>query len=180
VGKVASKLSDVATAAMGKFPNLSKIISTETSKFAERVLLRLWGESSKIRSFITSHPLTKPLLHWLGEAARDTSVSRDAWWSKAVGCVKAKGGRQLNSVDFTGQCVCYALTGAVGPGNFGTYVLFFGIDRQWSPLWNIYMVLDFIQMFDRSKGFAVISSASTAIGFPSIGAGATIFYGEIV
>lgn len=178
VGKIVSKLPG-ATKLMAKFPILSKIITGSEEKFAERVLLYLWAESPKLRAAITAYPAVSTILKKLLENRNSVSGAAESWWSAAIGLVSPRGLQTLTESDFPGQCVCYAVTGAVGPGNFGTYVLFFGIDKDWNPISEPTSLVDLTKLEAKSKGIAVISSASVAAGFPSLGAGVTVFWGEI-
>lgn len=177
VGKMVSKLPG-ATKLMGKFPRLSKIITANEKDFAKNVLEFLAKESPKIQGILTKFPKIQTLLDFLVKNRSNASGAAESWWSTAIGLVT--GHNKLTQADFSGQCVCYALTGAAGPGNFGTYVLFFGIDKDWSPISDASTLVDLMKLDNKSKGIAVISSASVGAAFPSLGAGCTIFWGEIV
>jgi len=179
VGAMAAKLPG-ATQFMTRFPVLAKMITGNEEKFSERVLLFLWSSSPKIRAAITAFPAVKNLIEVLVSYRGSASVAAESFWSDAVGLVVGKGVNPLKPSDFSGQCVCYAVTGAVGPGNFGTYVLFFGIDRSWSILSEPSALIDLMRIDAKSKGVAVLAAASVAASFPSLGAGATLFCGEIV
>lgn len=179
VGKIAEKLPG-ATRLMSKFPLLTKIVTASEEKFAQRVILYLWAESPKMRAAVTAFPVINKLLKVLLENRNSASAAAESWWSTAIGLVSGNTTLPLTEADFAGQCVCYAVTGAAGPGNFGTYVLFFGIDKSWSPIQEPSALIDLMKIDAKSKGVAVISSASVAAGLPSLGAGATIFWGEIL
>jgi hypothetical protein len=178
VGKLASKIPG-AQALLSKFPILNKIITGSEEKFAERVLLYLWAQSPKMRSAITAYPKLKPALDWLLQNRNAASGGAQSWWSSAIGLVYGKGSAPLKNGDFSGQCVCYALTLAAGPANAGTYVLFFGLDGSWSPVSDPLAFVDLMRIDAKSKGVAIISSASVSLGLPSLSAGATIFWGEL-
>ena len=110
------------------------------------------------------------------------SGGAENWWSGAIGEVWGSRGRELQKVDFSGPCVCYSVGGTVGPGNFGIYALFFGLDRGFSSLVlsDPMLLVDLNRLEGHAKGFAIISAASASAAIPGLGAGATIFVGEIV
>jgi hypothetical protein len=178
-GKLASKIPG-AQKLMTRFPVIGRIVTGAEEKFAERVLLFLWAESPKLRGAITAFPKLRTALDVLLKNRGSVSGGPEGLWSTAAGLVVGKGSTPLKPNDFAGQCVCYALTMAVGPGNAGTYVLFFGIPASWSPISEPLAFVDLMKVDAKSKGVAIISSAGASLGLPSLSAGATVFWGEIV
>jgi hypothetical protein len=178
IGKMAAKLPGVQQL-MTKFPMLAKIITGSEEKFAERVLLYLWSESPRMRAAVIAFPPLRAALDMLIQNRNAGSYAAESWWAKAIGIVIGKGSTPLQEGDFVGQCVCYAITLAAGPGNAGTYVLFFGLPDSWDPKSEPSAFIDLMKIDAKSKGVAIISSASVALGLPSLSAGATVFWGEI-
>ena len=178
VGKLAAKIPG-AQRLMTKFPMITRIVTGAEEKFAQRVLLYLWTESPKLRAAITAFPVVRTALDMLLQNRNSASYAAESWWSTAIGMVVAKSAPLPESA-FAGQCVCYAVTLAAGPANAGTYVLFFGLPGSWSPLAEPTAFVDLMRIDAKSKGVAVISSASISLGLPSLGAGVTVFWGEIV
>lgn len=76
----------------------------------------------------------------------------------------------LNTRSFYGSCMCYSLTGTIGIGNLGTYILFFGYRG------NMYS-LDF--SLSKFNGCAIISAGGAQLQFPGLSATGTLFVGEI-
>jgi hypothetical protein len=109
-----------------------------------------------------------------------TGGAAEPWWSAAIGLVYGSRGRELQKADFAGPCLCYALTGTVAVGGFGLYVLFFGLDKSWSFWKDANTLYDLNALEGKAKGVAVISAAAVSAQIPGLGAGATVFYGEIV
>jgi hypothetical protein len=60
------------------------------------------------------------------------------------------------------------------------YVLFFGLDKHWKPWNSPFDLVDLMSLEGKAKGVAVMAAASVAAQIPGLGAGATVFYGEIV
>jgi hypothetical protein len=169
----------VIARALGRYPRLAKIITADEGKFEERVLLYLWAKSPQIRAAITKLPFLKPLLDQLLYHRSSLSAAGASWPSAAIGVVIGHG-KPLTRVDFSGQCVCYSVAGMAGPGNVGTYVLFFGVDRSWSPVQDPLSLVDLMKLDAKSRGVAVIAGASLSFGLPALGAGATAYFGEII
>jgi hypothetical protein len=178
IGKIASAIPG-AQKVMNKFPLITRVVAGNEERFADRVIWFIYMKSSMLRDIISSSPKIKWALKLLIDNRTAASGAAESWWSRAIGFVVGKGSAPLKREDFMGHCVCYALTLAAGPGNAGTYVLFFGLPAGWSPINEPMTLLDLMQLDAKSKGVAVISSASVALGLPSLSAGATVFWGEI-
>ncbi len=178
IGKLFAKVPGLSKF-LGRFPLLGGMLTAEEEKFVQRVLLYLWAESPKVRAAITAFPPVRALMAQFIKMRSSLSASDEDWWSAAIGLVDGKGGRTLTKADFSGPCVCYAVTGAAGLLNGGTYVLFFGVDRHWSPMTDPLALIDLTRLEKVSKGVALIAAASASANVPGLSAGATVFFGEI-
>jgi hypothetical protein len=167
IGGLLGKVPGVA-GLFSRFPTLSKFLAADG-------LLSSWVDAQWKVLAVLGPRVTNAM-----EAlAKGISGGASSWPSAAIGLVYGSRGRELNKIDFSGPCLCYAVTGTVAVGGFGTYVLFFGLDPHWKP-WNDPVALvDLMQLEGKAKGVAVIAAASASLQFPGLGAGATIFYGEI-
>lgn len=162
-------------AILTRFPALKQFILREPLN--NDLLLAVIRQQSKIvRVFGPT------IAEAIEKVAAGLSGGLGAFPSGAIGLVSGRGGRELQKADFSGPCICFSVGGTVGPGNFGIFVLFFGLDRSALDLviTNPIVLVDLIQLEAHSKGVAVISAASVSAALPGLGAGATIFFGEIV
>jgi hypothetical protein len=179
IGNLLAKLPGLATL-LSRFPALKQFIMPNAVPLLSNDLLKfVITTRNPIARLFFDHPVIRAqvqrVLTGLSGGAQD-------WWSAAIGEVFGKGGRELSKGDFSGPCICYSVGGAVGPGNFGIFALFFGLDRNALDLIssNPLLLIDLTQLEAHAKGFAIISSASASASIPGLGAGATVFFGEIV
>jgi hypothetical protein len=179
MGKVLSKLPG-AEQLFSRFPIFSKLLTASEDGFSQGLIDFLMKQSAGLQSLVLGNATVKFLLDFWIKNRTAVSAGAESWWSAAVGVVSGRGDKQLAIVDLSGFCVCYAVTGAMGPGNAGIFVLFFGVDRSWNPVTEPGPLYDLTRLEAKSKGVALISSASLAAGFPSLGVGATLFFGQIV
>ena len=167
-----------------RFPALAQLLFPESVGLSNALLRWLTSSGNIVAKLLWNSPrlmsainlLRKPLEAAVGGAGG----SLEPWWSRAIGIVYGSRGREVEKADFSGPCLCYAITGTVAIGGFGTYVLFFGLDRSWSPWTSPGTLVDLAALEAKAKGVAVISAASVSAQIPGLGAGATVFWGEIV
>jgi len=178
LGKLASKVPAV-TDLLNRFPVL-KVLTADEDGFAKGLVDFLTKQSATLASAVAKYPTLKFLLDFWTKNRTAGAVGPESWPSAAIGLVAGRAGNALTKADLSGFCVCYAVTGAAGPGNAGIYVLFFGVDRSWNPVTDPFSLLDLTRLEAKSKGVALISAASLAAAFPSLGVGATLFFGQIV
>jgi hypothetical protein len=76
----------------------------------------------------------------------------------------------LSTTSFYGSCMIYSLTGTVLIANGGVYLLFFGYrGDMYSTSFSM----------DNFNGFAIISAVGAQVQIPGLGAGGTLYLGEI-
>lgn len=173
-GKVLSKIPGFQ-GLISRFP-LLKLLFTEnpTGQMPLDLMLKV------LRS---KNPLLSPSFRAVAEKVL-TALSGGAedFPSTAIGMVFGTRGREVQPNDFAGPCVCFSVGGVVGPGNAGIFALFFGLDRDPASLVleNPLTLVNVTLLDDHAKGFALISAASISAAVPALGAGATIFFGELV
>lgn len=167
-----------------RFPVMAQLLFPESGALANDFMKWLMSAGGGLGKLLWNSPglnraldLVRRALLKVGGGA---SGSDESWWSKAIGIVYGSRGREVHKADFAGPCLCYAVTGTIAIGGFGTYVLFFGLDRAWSPWNSPGSLVDLMSLEGKAKGVAVMSAASVAAQIPGLGAGATVFWGEIV
>jgi hypothetical protein len=167
VGKLLGKVPGLA-GLFSSFPTLIKFLAADG-------LLASWVDMQwKVLA-----ALGPRVTNMIEDLMKGMSGAPSSWPSPAIGLVYGSHGRELNKIDFSGPCLCYAVTGTVAIGGFGTYVLFFGLDPHWTPWSDPVTLVNLMRIEDKAKGVAVIAAASVSAQIPGLGAGATIFYGEI-
>jgi len=176
-------------------PNFSKVLSKIPgfqgfiSRFPLLKLLFTENPSGQmpldlmLKVLRSRNPLLSPTFRAVAEKVL-TALSGGAedFPSTAIGMVFGTRGREVQQNDFAGPCVCFSVGGVVGPGNAGIFALFFGLDRDPISLFlaNPLILVNVTLLDDHAKGFALISAASISAAVPALGAGATIFFGELV
>jgi len=167
IGGLLSKIPGLA-GLVSRFPTLSKFLANDG-------LLESWVAAQWKVLAVFGPRVTNAM----EELAKGISGGAASWPSPAIGVVYGSNGRDLEKIDFSGPCLCYAITGTVAVAGFGTYVLFFGLDPHWRPWSDPVTLVNLMRIESKCKGVAVIAAASASLQFPGLGAGATIFYGEI-
>jgi hypothetical protein len=183
-------------------PTLGVSMVPGGAKVAERLAKRFPVLEQIINPASRSHTLSDPLIRWLTygtSVAAKTFASlpfllkyapRIAEMAKALGTGGSFGPASLPSpavgwvipqqpdigaADFSGSCVLFGLSGTFGAGpsgNVGVYGLAFGMEKSWNPITD--------PALNRAAGFAVISSASVSFQAPTLSAGESVMWGEIV
>ncbi len=178
-GKLLSKVPGVANF-LSRFPALKQFIMPGAVPLLSNDLLKfVISTRNPIARLFFDNPVLRAQIQ---KVITGLSGGEQDWWSAAIGEAFGRGGRELKKADFSGPCICFSVGGTVGPGNFGLFALFFGLDRDALGLVgsNPMVLLDLTQLEAHAKGFAIISSASVSASIPGLGAGATVFFGEIV
>lgn len=181
---VAKRVSDVLYQQIARrFPALAQFLLPESAGLANG-LLKWLTSSGGLGKLLWNSPglnlAVNALRKGIFKIGGGASGSAESWWSGAIGIVYGSRGREVQKADFAGPCLCYAVTGTIAVGGFGIYVLFFGLDRHWRPWDSPVDLVDLMSLEGKAKGVAVMSAASVAAQIPGLGAGATVFYGEIV
>jgi hypothetical protein len=161
-----------------RFPLLKTFLAPGNVGITDELLKVMSSAPPAIAKAIWNYPR---ILNLVKTVAEGMSGGKQAWMSGAIGQVfPSSRVSTIEAVDFSGPCICYAVTGTAAVANFGTYVLFFGLDRNWSVLSDPLALLDLSRIDRHAKGVAVFAAASVQANIPALGAGATIFFGEIV
>jgi peptidoglycan hydrolase-like protein with peptidoglycan-binding domain len=179
LGKMLEKIPGLS-AALSRFPALKQfLMPSAVPGFSNDLLKFMISSNSRLVRLFFDHPVTKAALT---KVITGLNGGLAEWWSTAIGMVFGRAGRTVEAKDFSGPCLCYSVGGAVGPGNFGFFVLFFGLSKSSLSVFadDPLAIVDLARIESQSKGFAVFSSASVAASIPGLGAGATIFFGEVV
>ncbi|MEO8777036.1 MAG: hypothetical protein ABI389_00005 [Rhodanobacter sp.] len=177
-GKLLLKVPGMGSV-LSRFPVIKFLITP--NPFGELpldIMLKIANPSNPLARLFFNNPATRAAVQLV---ISGLSGGKENWLSAAIGMVFGRGGRDVQKADFSGPCICFSVGGAVGPGNFGFFVLFFGLDHGalGMAVHNPMVLLDLTQLEAHSKGVAIISAASVSAAVPGLGAGATIFFGEI-
>jgi hypothetical protein len=164
---------------LSRFPALAQFLAPESAGLSNAFMQWLMSSGNIVARLLWNSPRLLGAINALKAVAGGASGGGESWWSAAVGIVYGSRGRELQKADFNGSCICYAITGTVAVGGFGTYVLFFGLDPAWKPWVEPEPLVNLMALEGKARGVAVISAASVAAQIPGLGAGATVFWGEI-
>lgn len=159
-----------------RFPALTNFLQPGLSSAFMKWLMT---SPSGVAKILWSSPRLMHAVNILKGVVQGSSGSSGSWWSAAIGMTYGSGGRNLDAIDFSGSCICYADTGGVAVGGFGVYVIFFGLDPKWNPLTDPVPLVDPWKLEEKAKGVAFIAAASVSAQIPGLGVGATVFWGEI-
>jgi hypothetical protein len=154
-----------------RFPALAQLIAPESTGLSNALLNWLMYSQNSVARFLWRSPLVNQSINALRAVVGGTSIGPTTLPSAAVGLVVGNS-RTVQKGDFSGACAMVGLTGTAAVAGFGVYFLAFGFSRWWNPVTD--------PGFNKAKGYALISAASVSAQIPSLGAAATLFWGEIL
>jgi hypothetical protein len=140
VGGLLGKVPGLA-GLFSRFPTLSKVLAADG-------LLASWVDMQ----FKVLAKLGPGVTNAIEDLMKGISGGASSWPSAAIGLVYGSRGRELNKIDFSGPCLCYAITGTIAVAGGGTYVLFFGLDPHWSPWSDPVALVDLMKLEGKAKG----------------------------
>jgi hypothetical protein len=157
-----------------RFPAIAQLVvpeaTAEVAPLNNALLNWLMSSGNPVARVLWRSPVME-LFNAMKTVVANESVGPTTLPSAAIGLVAANR-RTLQKTDFSGACAMVGFTGTAAVAGFGVYFLAFGLSRWWNPVTD--------PLFDTAKGYALISAASVSAQIPSLGAAATLFWGEIL